>query len=95
MLRRIPLTMVLLLWGDLPLMAQGRSCPEFQVNIQTAGSQLRPAVASSPTGDCLVVWTSPSDGDGQGIFGRRYDASGTPRGSPGGCANAARAAARY
>jgi hypothetical protein len=52
---------------------------EFQVNTYTTGSQTAPTVASGPDGDFVVVWSS-ADADGDGIFGRRFDASGTPIG---------------
>jgi len=57
---------------------------EFQVNSFTPGNQSSPSVAADPAGGFVVVWQSlgyPSqDGDGAGIFGQRYDASGTPQG---------------
>ncbi len=36
-------------------------------------------MASEPDGDFVVVWTGP-DADGDGIFGRRFYADGTPVG---------------
>jgi hypothetical protein len=52
---------------------------EFRVNVHTPGDQLTPSVASTPTGTVVVVWESVGqDGSGGGIFGRRYDAAGTP-----------------
>ena len=54
---------------------------EFQVNEFTLGSQASPAVASPPAGGMVVVWHSPlQDGAGHGVYARRYDASGAPRG---------------
>ena len=52
---------------------------EFPVNAYTTGSQAQTQVASEPDGDFLVVWTGP-DADGDGIFGRRFYADGTPIG---------------
>jgi len=52
---------------------------EFQVNGYTAGDQRDPAVAVDAGGGFVVSWTSDGqDGDGAGVFARRYDASGTP-----------------
>ncbi|HET9316294.1 MAG TPA: hypothetical protein VFQ51_11940, partial [Vicinamibacteria bacterium] len=55
--------------------------PEFQVNTSTTGSQARPSVASDSSGNFVVVWMSPEDGSGSGVFGQRYAASGAPVGS--------------
>jgi hypothetical protein len=52
---------------------------EFQANAYTPGNQLRPAVARNASGAFVVVWISDGqDGDGYGVFGRRYDAAGNP-----------------
>ena len=52
---------------------------EFRVNAYTAGQQGRPDVASDPTGNLVVVWSSlGQDGSNYGVFGRRYDPSGAP-----------------
>jgi hypothetical protein len=54
---------------------------DFQVNTFTTGNQYRPAIAVAPSGAFLVVWTSTmQDGDGRGVFARRYDATGMPTG---------------
>jgi hypothetical protein len=54
---------------------------EFQVNVRTADSQARPSVSREVDGDFVVVWESfQQDGDGYGIFGRRFNATGTPVG---------------
>jgi hypothetical protein len=52
---------------------------EFQVNTYTPGNQSIPAVAAAANGDFTVVWNSV-DGNAIGIFGRRFDADGSPRG---------------
>lgn len=45
----------------------------FAVNEQTTSVQRNPQVAASADGSqFLVVWTSPVDGDGNGIRGRRF-----------------------
>jgi hypothetical protein len=62
--------------GEIPL------GPEFQVNAYTQGFQGRAAVSADAGGGFVVVWDSQSqDGDGLGVFGRRYDSSGVPVGS--------------
>jgi hypothetical protein len=54
---------------------------EFVVNTYTTGPQSFPAVASDANGDFVVVWSS-DDGSNQGVFARRFDAAGSPQGSP-------------
>ena len=61
--------------------------PEFQVNTYTPGGQQRAAVVIGTSGDFVVVWQSGSvygysgqDGSAAGVFGKRYDAAGTPLG---------------
>jgi len=55
---------------------------EFQVNTFTSGKQGLPSVAMNPSGDFVVVWTSfGQDGDGDGIFGQRYDSTGCTAGA--------------
>jgi len=54
---------------------------EFQVNTFTYGYQGFPAVASSPDGAFMVVWLSyEQDGDDFGVYGQRYNNSGSPAG---------------
>ncbi len=58
-----------------------RQGAEFQINSQTTGSQSATSVAADGAGNFVVVWTgSNQDGSTNGVFGRRYDASGVPRG---------------
>jgi hypothetical protein len=53
----------------------------FLVNTTTANEQRWPAVAIDADGDFVVAWQSlDQDGDGYGIFARRYDAAGDPEG---------------
>jgi hypothetical protein len=55
--------------------------PEFQVNSYTTGDQYYPRVARQSTGEFLVVWQSKDqDGDFEGVFGQRFDATGNPLG---------------
>ncbi|HET7675490.1 MAG TPA: Ig-like domain-containing protein [Gammaproteobacteria bacterium] len=56
---------------------------EFQVNTYTSGTQEAPAVAMDAAGSFVVAWEDDGgeDGDGGGIFMRRYKADGTPAGS--------------
>jgi hypothetical protein len=59
---------------------------EFQVNTYTTGFQLEPEVASDPSGDFTVVWTSVGQITQPGfifpydVFGQRYDHKGQPMG---------------
>jgi hypothetical protein len=54
---------------------------EFRVNTYTTSSQSAAAVAGDAGGNFVVVWMSYApDGDGFGIFGQRYDATGAARG---------------
>lgn len=53
---------------------------EFLVNTSTTLYQYGPEVAADADGDFVVVWES-SDGANEGIFGQRYNANGTRRGS--------------
>jgi len=60
---------------------------EFQVNAYTTGDQVAPRVSHDPSGGFAVVWSDDvlgeeggRDGDGWGVFGRRYDSSGSPLG---------------
>ena len=55
---------------------------EFLVNSHTAAIQTYPALALDANGNFVVVWQgSAQDGDGYGVFGQRFDASGTAQGS--------------
>ena len=55
--------------------------PEFRVNTFTTGNQTGPEVGADGAGSFVVVWQSTlQDGDGAGIFGQRYAASGAPIG---------------
>ncbi|HEX2464778.1 MAG TPA: hypothetical protein VHR17_09135 [Thermoanaerobaculia bacterium] len=56
-----------------PALRAGR---EFQVSSFTMNSQNSPAVSMSDDGAFVVVW-GDVDNDGQGIFGRRFDADGS------------------
>lgn len=54
---------------------------EFKVNSYTTGAQDHSAVAMDATGNFVVSWDASSgDGNGYGIFARRFNASGTPLG---------------
>jgi hypothetical protein len=55
--------------------------PEFRVNSYTTGYQRYPSVAADSGGNFVVVWSSNGqDGDGAGVFGQRFAASGSPLG---------------
>jgi len=52
--------------------------PEFQVNTTYASNQYSPDVGMAADGRFVVVWMSQNqDGDGLGVFGQRYNATGT------------------
>jgi hypothetical protein len=55
----------------------------FRVNSYTTNHQSLPAVASDPSGNFVVVWSSDGQDDGQfpGIFGQRYDNAGAKLGA--------------
>jgi hypothetical protein len=53
-----------------------------RANSYTTGDQSSPRVSSDARGNFVIVWESDGqDGDGFGIFARRFDASGTPQGA--------------
>ena len=55
-------------------MAQGG---EFRINTYTTSSQSSPSVAMDSNGDFVVAWASNGqDGNGYGIYGQRYNATG-------------------
>jgi hypothetical protein len=52
---------------------------ELLVNTYTTSAQSRPSITTDADGKFVIVWRStPQDGDGDGIFGRHFDATGTP-----------------
>ncbi len=54
---------------------------EFPVNTYTTGRQTRPSVAVDASGSFVVAWESAGqDGDGLGVFARRFDSSNAPLG---------------
>jgi hypothetical protein len=64
------------------LLALSATGGETLVNSTTAGDQFAPAVATDATGNYVVVWASDGqDGSGYGIFGQRYNSSGSALGS--------------
>jgi prepilin-type processing-associated H-X9-DG protein len=55
--------------------------PAVQVNTYTTASQRLPRLAADSAGNFVVVWESVGqDGNGLGVFGQRFDASGAPVG---------------
>jgi VCBS repeat-containing protein len=53
--------------------------PETRVSATTAGNQSNPVVAIAPGGAFVVAWVSAGqDGDGNGVFARRFAADGSP-----------------
>lgn len=58
-----------------------RQGPEFQVNTYTTSDQSFPSVAMNAIGDFVVTWSSSGqDGDGDGVYGQRFDAAGFTEG---------------
>jgi hypothetical protein len=53
---------------------------EFQVNTYTTGGQGGVAVAVDPARNFVIAWSGAGEGDSYGVFARRYDATGAPRG---------------
>jgi len=52
---------------------------ELRVNATTSGNQAAPAVAMDGAGNFVVAWSSPQDGDQEGIVARLFDDAGMPR----------------
>jgi hypothetical protein len=54
---------------------------EFRINTQTIGAQRFPDAAIDAAGNFVITWESQiGDGSDYGIFARRFDADGIPRG---------------
>ena len=81
-MRRIPLVLLALFLGARAGWAQGNPLgPEFRANTYTTALQSISDVASDPSGNFVVVWSSAGqDGSSYGVFGQRYASSGTPLG---------------
>jgi hypothetical protein len=54
---------------------------QFRVNAYTTFGQGSASVAMAANGSFVVTWEGTGEGDGSGIFGRRFGASGTAQGS--------------
>jgi hypothetical protein len=54
---------------------------EFQVNTWTTDSQGYPSIASLSNGGFVVVWDGAGEGDGDGVYGQRFDSNGNKVGS--------------
>ena len=76
--RAVPVTLLLLLTPALSS-SQVPLGPEFRVNAHTTGNQGGPAVAWRAGGDFVVAWHGEGDGDGYGVFTRRFSPAGVPR----------------
>ena len=50
---------------------------EFRINSTTTGTQSFASVDRNPKGDFVVVWSGEGTGDLSGVFGQRYDTTGT------------------
>ncbi len=56
-----------------PLLPEEYTSEQSRVNITAAGSQKFPALAMTPSGGYVTVWTGNGVGDQSGIFARRYN----------------------
>lgn len=55
---------------------------EFLINTYTTNNQGEPSVSAGPDGSFVVLWSSSGqDGDLNGVFGQRFDSSGTAAGT--------------
>lgn len=55
---------------------------EFLVNTTVENAQRNPAIAMNASGDAIIAWESRNqDGGGRGVYGQRYDSTGTPVGT--------------
>lgn len=60
-----------------------RSLPETRVNPDVTGEQTVPDITLLNNGNYIITWGSDrQDGSGWDIYGRRFDATGTPLGDP-------------
>src|SRR2546428_3957617 len=82
MLRACALIIAVLLFLPQAAWPQGNPLgAEFRINTYTTNVQGLPSVAAAPSG-FVVVWQSAyQDGSTYGIFGQRYDGSGTALGA--------------
>lgn len=63
------------------LLAVGPVGPQFAINSTIVNTQADPAIATDPAGHVVIAWTSVGqDGDGDGVFARRFDSQGQPLG---------------
>jgi hypothetical protein len=73
------------LWGIFGRRFDNQGQPlgeEFQVNTHSEEDQAEPVAAASPSGELIVAWMSfGQDGDLGGVFGQRFDQTGSPQGS--------------
>ncbi len=64
--------------GSAELFSDG---PEFQVNTFLPNGHERPSVAMNDSGQSVIIWqNNGQDGDGDGVFGQRYNPVGVPIG---------------
>ena len=56
---------------------------EFLVNTYTTGTQINPRIGMDAAGDFAIAWNDVfgNDGEGRGIFARRFDDTGAPLGN--------------
>ena len=61
--------------------AGNRVGSELQINASSAGTQQRPEVIIDDVGNFVVTWNGSGVDDTDGVFARRFDASGVPLGT--------------
>lgn len=54
---------------------------EFKVNTYTTGDQKNPSVAMDAAGNFVITWSSPQDGNGQGVYAQRFNSAGVAQGT--------------
>ena len=80
LLQVVVCTIILAIAG--PAYGQAGHRGEFRVNTYVAQGQMYPSVAMNPAGSSVVVWYSQVQDNGTcGVYGQRFNASGTPAGS--------------
>ncbi|MDB5301155.1 MAG: repeat-containing protein, partial [Phycisphaerales bacterium] len=81
-LERLPLRLHVELLQPRMLMSVAPAGGELLLNQAIGSTQQSPAVAVDASGNTVAVWQSlGEDGDGWGIYGRRFDSSGNALGN--------------
>ena len=78
---RRPILVALLASWPAAAGAQDPNGPQFAVNTHTTGTQLYADVAVDGSGHFVVAWVGAGAGDTFGVFARRFNSAGVPRGA--------------